>query len=91
MVEMEPMERRFCWNWRFMLMIKTTRRIPLNLGVGRLGLPNDYYSSEDTKRGKNTIAHIARMLQLPGESPETRKVLMQFSFRNYELSQPRLE
>ena len=56
---------------------KNSAKNSLSIGVGRLGLPDkDYYSSEekDTKEKRQKYEqHIARMLQLIGESPEQSK------------------
>jgi putative endopeptidase len=75
---------------------KNSTKNSLNLGVSRLGLPdNDYYSSEekDTKEKREKYrAHIARMLQFIGESPEKAKESADAVLAlEIELSQPRLD
>ncbi|UQD55671.1 M13 family metallopeptidase [Flavobacterium sp. K5-23] len=75
---------------------KNSTKNSLNLGVGRLGLPdNDYYSSDekDTKEKREKYrAHIARMLQFIGESPEKAKESADLVLAlEIELSQPRLD
>jgi putative endopeptidase len=75
---------------------KNSSRNSLRIGVGSLGLPDkDYYSSDekDTKEKREKYAaHIARMLQFIGETPEKAKESAnQILALEIELSQPRLD
>lgn len=56
---------------------KNSNRNVVNIGTGRLGLPDrDYYVSEDAdskEKRQKYVAHVTRMLQFLGESPQTAK------------------
>lgn len=63
---------------------KNSNRNVINVGLGRLGLPDrDYYVSDDAdskEKREKYVAHVARMLQYLGEKPQqaqqnARKVL----------------
>ena len=74
---------------------KNSAKNSLNLGVGRLGLPDqDYYISEekDTKEKRNQYEkHIARMLQFIGETPAQAKLsASKIVALEIEMSKPRL-
>ncbi|MBU0942710.1 MAG: M13 family metallopeptidase [Bacteroidetes bacterium] len=74
---------------------KNSAKNSLNLGVGRLGLPDqDYYISEekDTKEKRNQYEkHIARMLQFIGEAPAQAKLsASKIVALEIEMSKPRL-
>lgn len=75
---------------------KDSNKNSLSVGVTRLGLPDkDYYSSEekDTKEKREKyVAHIARMLQFIGESPEQAKEsAAKILALEIELSKPMLD
>lgn len=75
---------------------KNSAKNSLSIGVGRLGLPDkDYYSSEekDTKEKRQKYEqHIARMLQLIGESPEQSKESASAILAlEIQMSEPRLD
>ena len=75
---------------------KNSSKNSLSLGIGRLGLPDkDYYSSEekDTKEKRQKYElHIARMLQLIGETPEqARESASKILALEIEMSKPRLD
>ena len=75
---------------------KNSAKNTLSIGVGRLGLPDkDYYSSEekDTKEKRQKYEqHIARMLQLIGESPEQSKESASAILAlEIQMSEPRLD
>ncbi|MES2748740.1 MAG: M13 family metallopeptidase [Bacteroidota bacterium] len=56
---------------------KNSNRNVVNIGTGRLGLPDrDYYVSEDAdskEKREKYVVHVARMMQFLGENPETAK------------------
>lgn len=56
---------------------KNSNRNVVNIGTGRLGLPDrDYYVSEDAdskEKREKYVVHVTRMLQFLGEKPETAK------------------
>ena len=75
---------------------KNSAKNSLSIGVGRLGLPDkDYYSSEekDTKEKRQKYEqHIARMLQLIGESPEqSKESAAAILASEIQMSDPRLD
>lgn len=75
---------------------KNSAKNSLNVGVGRLGLPDkDYYSSEekDTKEKREKYEqHIGRMLQLIGETPAQAKIsAAAILVLETEMSNPRLD
>jgi endothelin-converting enzyme/putative endopeptidase len=75
---------------------KNSAKNSLSVGVGRLGLPDkDYYSSEekDTKGKRQKYEqHIAKMLQLIGETPEqSKKSASSILALEIEMSKPRLD
>lgn len=75
---------------------KNSAKNSLSIGVGRLGLPDkDYYSSEekDTKEKRQKYEqHIARMLQLIGESPEqSKESAAAILALEIQMSEPRLD
>jgi len=75
---------------------KNSSKNSLSIGVGRLGLPDkDYYSSEekDTKEKRQKYElHIARMLQLIGESPaESKANASKVLALEIQMSEPRLD
>lgn len=53
---------------------KNSNRNVINVGLGRLGLPDrDYYVSDDAdskEKREKYVAHVARMLQYLGEKPQ---------------------
>jgi len=53
---------------------KNSNRNVINVGLGRLGLPDrDYYVSEDAdskEKREKYVAHVARMLQYLGDKPQ---------------------
>jgi endothelin-converting enzyme/putative endopeptidase len=75
---------------------KNSAKNSLNVGLGRLGLPDkDYYSSEekDTKEKREKYEqHIGRMLQLIGETPVQAKISAAAILAlETEMSNPRLD
>jgi endothelin-converting enzyme/putative endopeptidase len=75
---------------------KNSAKNSLNVGLGRLGLPDkDYYSSEekDTKEKREKYEqHIGRMLQLIGETPAQAKISAAAILAlETEMSNPRLD
>jgi endothelin-converting enzyme/putative endopeptidase len=75
---------------------KNSAKNSLNVGVGALGLPDkDYYTSEekDTKEKRQKYEqHIARMLQLIGESPEqSKESAAKILALEIQMSNPRLD
>jgi endothelin-converting enzyme/putative endopeptidase len=75
---------------------KNSAKNSLNVGVGRLGLPDkDYYSSEekDTKEKREKYEqHIGRMLQIIGETPAQAKISAAAILAlETEMSNPRLD
>lgn len=75
---------------------KNSAKNSLSIGVARLGLADkDYYSSEekDTKEKREKYEqHIARMLQLIGETPDQAKVnAAKILALEIEMSNPRLD
>ena len=75
---------------------KNSDKNSLSIGAGGLGLPDkDYYSSEekDTKEKRQKYEqHIARMLQLIGETPEESKVnASKVLALETKMSEPRLD
>lgn len=56
---------------------KNSNRNVINIGTGRLGLPDrDYYVGTDAdskEKREKYLAHVTRMLQFLGESPQTAK------------------
>lgn len=56
---------------------KNSNRNVVNIGTGRLGLPDrDYYVSEDAdskEKREKYVLHVARMMKFLGEKPETAK------------------
>jgi endothelin-converting enzyme/putative endopeptidase len=75
---------------------KNSNKNSVNLGVGRLGLPDkDYYSSQDKdsreKRDKYVL-HVERMLQFIGESPaKAKQSAIKILALETALSNPRLD
>jgi endothelin-converting enzyme/putative endopeptidase len=75
---------------------KNSAKNSLNVGLGRLGLPDkDYYSSEekDTKEKREKYEqHIGRMLQIIGETPAQAKISAAAILAlETEMSNPRLD
>ncbi len=75
---------------------KDSNKNTVSLGPGRLGLPDkDYYISDEKdskEKREKYVLHVAKMLQLIGESPEKAKIsadkILAFEIA---MSQPRLD
>lgn len=96
LIEMEPQGGIGFFGVNIGADSKNSNRNVVYLSPGRLGLPDkDYYNSDDTdskEKREKYAAHVARMMQFIGESPEQAKTnAAAILALETEMSAPRLD